>query len=321
MALLSSGDDTNKASTTVSSDFAAAVESFIDSLLQIQNKSEKTANSYRSDLEIYYHWTERVGIDPLRVEYRQLRRYLADLNAAQYARTTIARRLSCLRSFFAFLEQEGIVVGNPAKLLKAPKLEKSLPNTLSEEELNDILDINDCSTPDGLRDSALLELLYASGGRVSEIAGLRLDDLKLSQGLALVRGKGQKDRYVPLHHLAVEKLQAYLQQARPTFAAKGPQKKRARSTDIVFLSSRGNPLSADAIRRIVKKSAQFAGITRPVSPHSFRHSFATDLLNNGADLRSVQELLGHANLSTTQIYTHLNSKRLRAIHQQAHPRN
>jgi len=331
------GSQSSCATQSENSPFEAARDRFMESLLLIQNKSEKTAASYRSDLDIYFEWTKRVKLDPLDIQYRQLRLYLAEQSAAQYARSTIARRLACLRSFFAFLEQEGTIQGNPAKLLQTPKLEKTLPNTLSEKELESILDVHDLSTDEGIRDSALLELLYASGGRVSEIAELRLDDLKLDQGLARVLGKGGKERYIPLHQLAIDKLQDYLQVARPGLAAKrsvvagadadSPKpttglksKQSASSADIIFLSTRGLPLSADAIRRIVKKSAKLAGIGRPVTPHSFRHSFATDLLNNGADLRSVQELLGHANLSTTQVYTHLSSKRLQAIHKQAHPR-
>ena len=287
---------------------------FIGSLITVQNKSEQTARSYSSDLDSYYEWTQRINLDPIHISYRQLRLYLAEQSAAQYSRSTIARRLACLRTFFTFLEQEGVIEGNPAKLLQTPKLEKTLPSTLSEKELDAILDVHDPSTNEGMRDTALLELLYASGGRVSEVAGLELDDLRLDQGLARVLGKGNKERYIPLHGLAVGKLEDYLAIARPNFEAR----KRSQS---VFLSTRGNPLTADAIRRIVKKSAQLAGINRPVTPHSFRHSFATDLLNNGADLRTVQELLGHANLSTTQVYTHLSAKRLQAVHKQAHPRS
>ncbi|MCL2680227.1 MAG: tyrosine recombinase [Coriobacteriia bacterium] len=301
------------------SDFLTQSDHFIQSLVKVRNKSEKTARSYRSDLDIYYEWARRSNIDPLQVQYRQLRRFLAEQSAAQYARSTIARRLACLRSFFAFLQQEGVISSNPALLLQAPKLEKSLPNTLNEAEIDQILDAHDCSTAQGLRDSALLELLYASGGRVSEIAGLTLPDIKLDQGIALLRGKGGKDRYVPLHQLAIDKLRNYLATARPQLHILA-RSSTAATTDAVFLSTRGNALSDDAIRRIVSQSALRAGINRPVTPHSFRHSFATDLLNNGADLRSIQELLGHSNLSTTQIYTHLSSKRLRAVHQQAHPR-
>jgi len=299
-------------------DFPTAKDQFIQYLVKVQNKSDKTAQSYQSDLDIYFEWTKRAKVDPLQIEYRQLRRFLAEQSAAQYARSTIARRLACLRSFFAYLEQEEIISSNPALLLQAPKLEKSLPNTLNKKEIDRLLDANDCSTDDGLRDSALLELLYASGGRVSEIANLSLQDLKLDQGIALLRGKGGKDRYVPLHQLAIDKLRDYLSSARPRLAAKARTDNNTSNT--VFLSTRGNALSADAIRRIVTKSAKRAGINRPVTPHSFRHSFATDLLNNGADLRSIQELLGHTNLSTTQIYTHLSSKRLLVIHKQAHPR-
>ncbi|MCL2379837.1 MAG: tyrosine recombinase XerD [Coriobacteriia bacterium] len=299
-------------------DFAFVRDSFIEFLLRVQNKSEKTARSYQSDIDIYNEWALRAKVDPIHIEYRQLRRFLAEQSAAQYARSTIARRLACLRSFFSYLEQEGIIDGNPALLLQSPKLEKTLPSTLSEDEVERILDAPDMKTDDGLRDSALLELLYASGGRVSEIAGLSLSDLKLDQNIALLRGKGGKDRYVPLHYLAIDKLQNYLTSARPCLVAKS--KKGVNASDAVFLSTRGNALSDDAIRRIVKQNALRAGISRPVTPHNFRHSFATDLLNNGADLRSIQELLGHANLSTTQIYTHLSSARLKAIHKQAHPR-
>ena len=308
---------TSTLSQSSQSDFETLKSRFIEMLVTIQNKSEKTAKSYRSDLDIYYDWAQRTKLDPLQIEYRQLRLYLAEQSAAQYSRATIARRLACLRSFFSFLEQEEIIEGNPAKLLQTPKIEKRLPNTLSSAEIDSILDVHDLSTDEGLRDSALLELLYASGGRVSEIADLKLDDLRLDQGLARVLGKGNKERYIPLHQLAADKLQGYLASAHPSMSKKG----REQAADFVFLSARGNPLSADAIRRIVKRSAKMAGINRPVSPHSFRHSFATDLLNNGADLRTVQELLGHRNLSTTQIYTHLSSKRLRTIHEQAHPRS
>ncbi|MCL2526186.1 MAG: site-specific tyrosine recombinase XerD [Coriobacteriia bacterium] len=308
-------DHSGKQKPPLYPEFEAARDRFISALTLVQNKSEKTAQSYRSDLDVYYRWAQRGKLDPLTVQYRQLRRYLAEQSSAQYARSTIARRLSTLRSFFHFLQQEGSVDSNPATLLQTPKKEKMLPHTLSQTEMDALLEISDTNTPEGMRDTALLELLYASGGRVSEIAGLRTEDLKLDQGIVRIEGKGGKDRYVPLHGLAIRKLENYLASARPVFAAKVP------STELVFLSSRGNPLSADAIRRIVKKSALLAGITRPVSPHSFRHSFASDLLNNGADLRSVQELLGHANLSTTQIYTHLSAKRLQSIHEQAHPRS
>lgn len=298
-----------------SGEFLNLAEAFIEYLLKVQNKSEKTAKSYRSDLDLYYEWAQRLKLDPIRLNYKQLRRYLAEQSAAQYARSTIARRLACLRSFFKYLEQEELIEGNPAQLLQTPKLEKTLPGILSAYELDKILDVHDLNTSEGLRDSALLELLYASGGRVSEVSSLQLDDIKMEQGIARVRGKGGKDRYIPLHQLAITKLSSYLEKARPEFAAKAD-----RENACVFLSTRGNDLSPDAIRRIVKTSAQRAGIKRPISPHNFRHSFATDLLNNGADLRSVQEMLGHANLSTTQVYTHLSSKRLQKIHQQAHPR-
>jgi site-specific recombinase XerD len=213
---------------------------------------------------------------------------------------------------YAWLYAQKTIPADPALLLATPRQAKRLPRALNTAEMDALLSVADQSTEVGLRDAALIELMYAGGGRVSEIAALTCADLKLDRLLVLVHGKGGKDRYLPLHPLAADILSEYVRTARPVL--------KPRDTTAVFLSTRGRPLSPDAIRRIVRARAREAGITRTVTPHMLRHSFATDLLNEGASLRVIQELLGHANLSTTQIYTHLNARRLADAHRQAHPR-
>jgi integrase/recombinase XerD len=221
--------------------------------------------------------------------------------------------MATLRAYFEFLVEHESRIDNPAQLLSTPKMAKKLPKTLSESQIDALLNAPDRSTAQGLRDSALLECMYATGSRVSELSGLTLPKLDLSHGVVLLRGKGDKERLVPLYPVAITKLRDYLEKSRLELQGQ-------RQTDAVFLSSRGNPLSEDAIRRIVKRHAKSAGVTSRISPHSFRHSFATDLLSAGADLRSVQELLGHANLSTTQIYTHISAAHLKEVHNRTHPR-
>ena len=282
------------------------ISAFLRELQEVRGLSAHTVNSYASDLAAYVDWGERNQVDLMTIRYRSLRGYLAELDAARYERTTVARKMACLRAFYGFLLEKGLVAQNPAELLRSPKLPRRLPRALATDELQRLLDAVDESTAVGLRDSALLEFLYATGARVSEAAGLRAEDIDYDAGRVLLRGKGDKERYVPLHPLALDKLKG----AGPLSRTAGP----------VFLSTRGNPLSADAIRRIVARYAKIAGTSAKISPHSLRHTFATDLLNEGLDLRSVQELLGHVNLSTTQIYTHLSTSRLRDVYRQAHPR-
>ncbi|MCL2332889.1 MAG: tyrosine recombinase XerC [Actinomycetia bacterium] len=281
------------------------VAAFLRELKELRGLSEHTVTSYASDLAAYADWGERNQINLATINYRSLRGYLAELDAARYARTTIARKMACLRAFYGFLVEKGVLEQSPAELLQSPKLPRRLPKALAHDELQQLLEAVNEQTPAGIRDSALLEFLYATGARVSEVAGLKVADIDDDFGRVLLRGKGNKERYVPLHPLALAKLRDYT---------------RGRGAGPVFLSTRGNALSADAIRRIVARYAKLAGITAKLSPHSLRHTFATDLLNEGLDLRSVQELLGHANLSTTQIYTHLSTRRLQEVYRQAHPR-
>lgn len=289
-----------------------AVDRFITHIRIERNFSEHTVRAYTSDLARYLEWAERVGVDPLHASHRQLRLYLAELDRARYARRTIARRLAALRSLFAYLVDQGILASDAASVLGTPKAPSRLPHTVPEDLLATLLDAPDPATPVGLTDRAWIELLYASGIRVSELCGLDLADVDLAEGTIRVMGKGRKERIVPIHRAAQGRIRAYMLTARPQLA-RDP-------SDALFLSTRGNRLSTDAVRRRLNGYLEELGEERGVTPHVLRHTFATHLLEAGADLRTVQELLGHVALSTTQIYTHLGKERLQRVHRDAHPR-
>jgi len=289
------------------------VDRFLTHLSVERGTSPNTVRAYSADLQRYLEWASRSGLDPIRLNHRQMRRYLAELDQAGYARRTVARRLSAVRSFFGYLVAENIVSSDPSSVLATTKIPARLPRLVPSEALDALLEAPDVSEPTGLRDAAILELLYATGARVSEIAGLTLDSLDLGQGQLTLMGKGSKERLVPMHTVAAGKLRRYLMAARPELLG-------SRETNAVFLSSRGLPLSADAVRRIFKRYLAQTGAARSLSPHAMRHTFATHLIEAGADLRTVQELLGHVALSTTQIYTHLSTRRLQEVHRNAHPR-
>jgi len=289
------------------------VDRFLVHLAVERGASPNTVRAYTADLARYLEWAQRAGVDPIRLSHRQMRVYLAELERAGYARRTVARRLSAVRSMFAFLVAEGLAPSDPSSVLAAPKVPSRLPKLVPTESIAPILESPDPSTATGVRDRAVLELLYATGARVSEVADLRLRDLDLAQGQLTVTGKGAKQRIVPLHRTAIAAMNTYLIQGRTALD-------KHRGGESVFLSARGLPLSADAIRRIFKRAVSAAGAAKSLSPHAMRHTFATHLLEAGADLRTVQELLGHVALSTTQIYTHLSVKRLKDVHGNAHPR-
>lgn len=302
----------------LSAEVQVLVEGFCESLEAEFHDSPHTIRAYRSDVEQYLRWCAKKDLNPLSISHRQLRLYLADLDAARYERSTINRHLSAVKGFYRWLVITERITTDPASVLKGPKQLRSLPRALSAHEMQALLSAFDPETGEeptalALRNRALLEFLYACGARVSEAASLTCDKVDLKQGLVRVFGKGGKERMIPLHRLAVDVLRAYLQQGRPELVC-------AQSGNYVFLSSRGNPLSADAIRRVFKQALKRAGIDESLSPHAMRHTFATDVLSGGADLRSVQEMLGHASLSTTQIYTHLSPEHLKKTHQLAHPR-
>lgn len=298
------------------------VEGYLESLRVEQNASEHTVRGYKVDIEAYLRWCKRTGADPLTIDHRGLRAYLGELDAARYARTTINRHLSSLRGFYRWLAIQGLVEGDPASVLAGPKQSRHLPHVIQTTEMVRLLRIHSALDLEGnaceqsaadLRDQAILEFLYACGARISEAANLRLGDIDFRSKLVKLFGKGRKERIVPLHNFCIDALQAYLRDGRPRLAGSG-------TDDHVFLSSRGNPLSADAMRKMFKATVRAAGLDESLSPHDMRHTFATDLLDGGADLRSVQEMLGHASLSTTQIYTHMSVSRLKQVHSQAHPR-
>ena len=283
--------------------------------LQLQRRcSPNTVRAYAVDLYSYLGWAARSGFDPLAVTHRQFRRFLAELEAAGYARRTVCRRLSAVRAFFAYLGAEGVTAVNPAAAASTPKLGRPLPRRTASSDLERLMDA--CQGEEGpvaLRDAAFLELLYASGARISEAAGIALGDLDFGEGSVRLFGKGSKERIVPLHARALERIRAYLQGGRPQLLA-------GRSSSALFISTRGNDMSADSLRAVFKRRTAQAGLDPSLHPHDLRHSFATELLEGGADLRSVQEMLGHASLSTTQVYTHLSLEHMRDTLKQAHPR-
>ena len=292
-------------------------ERFLSYLTVEKACSELTVTNYRKDLTSFAaFWRERAKGAVLweRVSPLDIRAYLALLNEKGYARRTIARRISALRSFYKFLVRENILDTSPLAKVRSPKLEKKLPGFLDEVEIDELLALPD-SKPLGRRDQAVLELLYATGCRVSELVGLTLERLDLSNRFVILLGKGNKERLVPLGNTCCAALAAYY-----PFRLELMQKYRAEQHDQVFVNSRGGPLTDRSVRRILDKYISQLALRKQVSPHTIRHTFATHLLSHGADLRAVQELLGHANLSTTQIYTHVTTERIAAVYKQNHPK-
>lgn len=288
------------------------VAAYLESLAVERNASPRTIAAYSSDLAQFSDWLERQNLALASLTYRNLRGYLGELDRARYSRRTIARKLSSVRSLFAFLVERGIVAGSPADVVATPKLPKRLPVVASADTIGALIDSPDVTTPLGIRDRAILELLYAGGLRVSELTGLDLGDLDLSQGQVRVMGKGSKERIVPIHRIAATRIAEYIRTARP--------KLDKHAEEALFLNRLGTRLSSDGVRRLMKRYLEKTGAAMALSPHALRHSFATHMLESGADLRSVQELLGHVALSTTQIYTHLSARRLQDVHKKAHPR-
>lgn len=304
---------------------ADLIEEFIHSLKTQRGYSEHTLRNYRIDLfqfldflnekqEIKQEQTERDVI--LSIHLRLLREYLGKLYQGR-TRKTVARKLSAMRSFFSYLERRGILSNNPATEMPAPKQEKYLPKHLPVDEMFRLLDRPQGGTPLDLRDKAILEMLYSCGMRVSEMAGLNLSHVDQQQRLIRVFGKGKKERIIPIGREAIRSLNAYLEKIRAQrekWVAEGER-------GPLFLNSRGGRLSTRSIGKIVKKYGKQGEVWRDISPHTLRHTFATHLLDGGADLRSVQELLGHVSLSTTQQYTHVSLDRLMEVYDQAHPRS
>jgi integrase/recombinase XerD len=292
----------------------AAIDRFIEQAWSEFGLAENTLASYRSDLTGFARWLGGHGSSLASVSRELLYRYLAVRAAAKYTARSNARLLSTLRRYYKLMRRIGAVEQDPTLLLDAPTLPRSLPKALSESEVEGLIRAPDVTAPRGLRDRAMLELLYATGLRVSELVSLRADQINLRQGVLRVTGKGGKDRLVPLGEEAQDWLERYVAQARPLLM-------RGRITDAIFVTARATGMTRQMFWVMVKKHGQSAGIaSQRISPHVLRHSFATHLLNHGADLRALQLLLGHSSLSTTQIYTHVAREGLKRLHARHHPR-
>lgn len=292
------------------------LQSFLTYLKVEKDCSEHTLLSYQKDLLAFSSFMqERSGtaifweqVGPL-----DIRAYLSELNNKQYARRTIARRISALRSFYKFMVRENVLEYSPLTKIHSPKLDKKLPTFLDEIEITELLELPDAK-PLGIRDRAVLEMLYATGCRVSELVGLTLERVDIANRFVMLLGKGNKERLVPIGHTCCEAMQTYYNMRRLLM------KKYQQTHEFIFVNNRGGALTDRSVRRILEKYINMLALHKHVSPHTIRHTFATHLLEHGADLRSVQELLGHANLSTTQIYTHITNERIAAIYKQNHPR-
>jgi integrase/recombinase XerC len=293
-----------------------ALAEFLRHLALEKNASAHTVKSYREDLtQALDFFRKRLGQQdpaPDRLTTRVLRAWLAWLHEQGYAKTTVARRVSAVRSWCRFLCRQGSLSANPADGLRGPRQDKKLPHFLGVEDVLRLLDAPPADAPLGLRDRAILETLYSAGLRVSELTGLNVEDVDLTEGLATVRGKGRKERLALLGPASLAALRRWLG-ARPAVIG-------AREPEALFLNKSGTRLTSRSVGRLLEKYLKRAGLDPRTSPHTLRHSFATHLLDNGADIRSVQELLGHRSLSTTQIYTHVTTHRLQESYEKAHPR-
>lgn len=293
------------------------IKSFLTQLGIEKNYSEYTLINYERDLTGFVEFLKEFhfSLKAQELSHLEIRKYLAYLQDKGYKRTTISRKITCLRSFFKYLCQKDLLIKNPLKGIQTPRLEKRLPKFLFLEESENLLEKPKEDSLLGCRDRAILEAFYATGIRVSELVALDLDDLNLTGGFLRVLGKGKKERIIPLGSKARESLQEYLTKVRPKLL------KNTSLVQPVFLNKCGERISVRSVARIVSKYGEQLKLDRRISPHVLRHSFATHLLDAGADLRAVQEMLGHVDISSTQIYTHITKERLKKVYEDAHPRS
>jgi integrase/recombinase XerD len=280
--------------------------------------SRNTLEAYRSDLQQFGDYLNRCGVRPMAVSGNVLAGWITEIAQGDGERrpaapATLQRKLACLRSFYRYLRREGLIVDDPTAELRAPRASQKLPRVLTRDQVNRLLEQPRGTDPPALRDRALLETMYACGLRASEAIGLTLADLDLKSGVLIARGKGSKERLVPVGGLALSSLDAYLRRGRPKLVGIADETH-------VFVNLRAGALSRQGLYKIVQRHAKAAGLDESMSPHTLRHTFATHLLAGGCDLRSLQEMLGHADIGTTQIYTHLSTERLREVYFDAHPR-
>lgn len=290
------------------------IENYLDSLWLEKGLSRNTLDSYRSDLFAFSRWLDTRNKSLTDVHRQDVLAYLAARMSKGLKSRSTSRSLSCLRGLYRFLLREHRIKEDPTLRIDNPRLGRPLPDTLTESDVEKLLAAPDVSTPVGMRDRTMLEVLYACGLRVSELVGLRVTDINLQQGVVRIMGKGSKERLVPMGEESIAWVTQYLREARPELL------KKHLHQDVVFPSNRGSEMTRQTFWYRIKAHAAAAGIEKSLSPHTLRHAFATHLLNHGADLRVVQLLLGHSDLSTTQIYTHVARHRMKELHRQHHPR-
>ncbi|MEO0367734.1 MAG: site-specific tyrosine recombinase XerD [Pseudomonadota bacterium] len=295
----------------MSVDNQLVIDRFIDAIWLESGLAKNTLSAYRSDLSLFAHFLEHTAL--LDAQEADIQRYLSQLLGQSVKATSSARVLSTLKRFYRYQIREGRLRQDPCAHVQAPKIGRSLPKYLTESQVDALLKAPDTKTDVGLRDRAMLETLYATGLRVSELVSLTMLEMNLQVGVVRIVGKGSKERLVPLGEQAISWLRRYLASARVDLL-------KRKQSDAVFVTNRGSAMTRQAFWYVVKKYANQAGVDTALSPHSLRHAFATHLINHGADLRSVQMLLGHADLSTTQIYTHVARERLQGLHKKHHPR-
>ena len=290
---------------------AKTIDGFLNALWLEFGLSDNTLSAYGSDLKLFDKWLENKSL--LNVEQQDINQFFLYRKQQGMSKRSVARILSSLKRFYGYLLREGLIQSDPCELIDAPRLAPALPESLSENDVESLLQAPEILTALGFRDRTMLELLYATGLRVSELVELNFQQVNFRQGCLRVVGKGEKERLVPVGEEAMDWLERYLNQARPMILG-------ARQSDYLFVTNRGSSMTRQAFWHIIKRYAKHAGIDKHLSPHTLRHAFATHLLNHGADLRVVQLLLGHSDLSTTQIYTHIAQQRLKELHSQFHPR-
>ncbi|WIG97396.1 site-specific tyrosine recombinase XerD [Myxococcus sp. SDU36] len=291
------------------------LDAFIAFIRAERGLSGKTVDAYAADINVYFEDLRARGVsDVTRARQEDVSAHLAALGKRGVGKRSQARHLAALRGFHRFLVAERMADKDPTEDLDTPRSPRKLPSFLTLEEVEQLLAAPDERTSTGVRDKAMLEVLYATGLRVSELCGLGINDVQLTAGYLVAKGKGAKERLVPLGSVAIEKVQAYLTQSRPVVLGR-------RKSQALFVTPRGSGFTRQGFWKLLKRYALKAGIAKPLSPHKLRHSFATHLVERGADLRAVQQMLGHADLATTQIYTHVNAARLRSVYDEFHPRS
>jgi integrase/recombinase XerD len=290
------------------------IDIFLNYLSVERGLSRNTISSYRKDLQFYTDFLKQKNIGALsKITKNDITNFMLNQKDKGVSVNSVARRLAAIRMFHRFLVRERILKTDPSNLIETPKLWKKIPDTLSLNEINALISQPNIRDKQGIRDKAILETLYATGMRVSEAVNLKVDDVNLDVGFLRCVGKGNKERIIPIGNLATGSIKRYLELSRTYLLKK-------KESPILFLNRSGNKLSRQSLWKLIKKYAKDARIKKPIRPHILRHSFATHLLERGADLRSVQEMLGHTNISTTQIYTHIDKQRLKSVHKMFHPR-